>query len=85
MSGSTLLTWARYGAEEYVTAKFTVDATKKPHHFDIPDARFNQSGVVKLEGEVLTICLGPADGTRATEFESPKGKGRILVTYVRVR
>jgi uncharacterized protein (TIGR03067 family) len=73
------------GTEEFLTAKFTVDATQKPHHFDIPGPEFGQFGVVKLEGDVLTICIGPPDGARATEFESPKGKGRILLTYKRVR
>ena len=73
------------GEDEYLTAAFRVDATQKPHHFDVPEKDLNQFGVVKLEGDVLTICIGPSDGTRATAFESPKEKDWILVTYKRVK
>ena len=73
------------GKDEFLTAAFKVDATQKPQHFDITDARFNQLGVVKLEGDVLTLCLAPSGAARPTEFESPAGKSRILVTYTRVR
>lgn len=71
--------------DELLVAKFAVDAAKAPPHFDIPEPDLSQFGVLKLEGDVLTICIGPPGGSRATGFESPKGKGQILVTYTRVR
>lgn len=71
------------GKEEFLTTTLKLDATKKPHHYDLPDLK--QYGILKLEGDVLTISLGPADGARATEFASPKGKDWVLVTYKRVK
>jgi uncharacterized protein (TIGR03067 family) len=72
------------GGQLLLTVKFTVDPTQQPQHFNITDPQ-NQLGVVKVEDDVLTLCLGPARGARATEFESPKGANQILVTYMRVR
>jgi uncharacterized protein (TIGR03067 family) len=73
------------GGQEVLSVKFKVDATQQPAHFDVPEPHLNNLGVLKLEGDVLTLCLGPARGARATEFASPKGTGRILVTYSRIR
>lgn len=73
------------GKDEFLTTSFKVDATKKPHHFDLPDPDQQELGIIKLDGDTLTICIGPKGGPRATEFKSPEGKDWVLVTYQRVK
>jgi uncharacterized protein (TIGR03067 family) len=44
-----------------------------------------ERGIYQLDGDTFMDCFSEAGGARPTEFRAPKGSGRTLVTYRRVK
>jgi uncharacterized protein (TIGR03067 family) len=64
---------------------YKVDPAKKPAWFEVtPDGGETVKGIIKLEGDKLTFCVG-GDGTRPSEFKSEKGDGRLLGEFKKVK
>jgi uncharacterized protein (TIGR03067 family) len=86
------LTAERYktelGEQVLFDSTYTIDESKSPAEIDIvgTDGEFKGRaalGLVKLEGDVLTMCYVMPGGARPSGFESPKGSGVTLVVWRR--
>lgn len=81
--------YAVYQGDKKVSAGvFIVDKSKNPHAIDIvADApngkKLKLLGIVKIQGDTMTICAAPSAKGRPTEFEAAKGSQRQLVVYKR--
>lgn len=69
---------------------YKLDPTKKPVWFDItyPPVKGKSleiKGIIKLEGDTLTMCLAPPDGDRPDGFVTKEGDGRGLSEHKRVK
>ncbi len=68
--------------------EFSIDVEVTPHQIDIefvegPEAGNWSYGIFKLDGDVMTICLGLTGFERPTEFVSPEESGIALETLHR--
>ncbi len=72
-------------------AKYTLDSSKQPKWIDVDGGGgAMQTGIYKLEGDELTICMGPAfrDGKsipRPTEFKSNTDNMRGVLVLKRLK
>jgi uncharacterized protein (TIGR03067 family) len=77
--------------QEYVYAsgdqsargKFSFDQRKDPKRIDVmpadgPNKGKTRPGIYLLDGDMLTVCLGPPDGKRPEDFSAESGSGRTL-------
>lgn len=83
------------GMEVGVSRGFKIDSTTTPWTIDLidesppPGGRKKDSsvwrGIFKIEGDQLTLCMGPPTGERPTKFESPNKSGMMLWTLKRAK
>ena len=66
-----------------MTRKYKLDATKKPKSFESFGEVVNLAGIYSLEGDELTICLGPVEKP-SSEF-SGKSENHSLIVLKRQR
>ena len=65
----------RDGVEVVGELSYKVDLAKKPAWFDVtPKDGETAKGIIKLEGDTLTFCVG-SDGTRPSDFKSEGAMG----------
>jgi uncharacterized protein (TIGR03067 family) len=67
--------------EKKEAAKYTLDATKKPHEIDIAPPREQKvvKGIYKLEGDTLTIVTSKEGDERPASFEAKGGNTTLMV------
>jgi len=72
-----------------LTRTFTIDNKNKPAAIDmklLPTATTTAyTGIVKIEGDTMTICYSRNGDERPTKFESPEGSTVILIVMKRVK
>jgi uncharacterized protein (TIGR03067 family) len=65
---------------------YSIDTSKKPAAIDMKySAATKYNGIVKLEGDTLTICYTRNEAERPTKFESLEGSTTILIVLKRVK
>lgn len=74
--------------ESKVAATFSLDPTKSPKEIDwvFPSRQqpaYILKGIYSLQGDAVTICLGPDRGPRPRDFAT-KGKGGQIIVLERV-
>ena len=78
----------RVGKKEFDRGTLKVDSGKKPKEMDVlsetgPLKGKVLRGIYELKEDTMRACFGPADGDRPSEFDTKKGKGRVMVWYER--
>jgi len=65
---------------------FRVDPTRKPSEVTdtLPDGK-EIKGIYRLEGDMLTSCVGGVDKERPKEFSGKEGSGQTLRVFRRVK
>lgn len=69
-------------------ATWSVDTSKRPCHIDFtftnePLKGEKRSGIVKLDGDTLTLCIDTTGKSRPERFESPAGSKFLLHVHRR--
>ncbi|MFO0822215.1 MAG: TIGR03067 domain-containing protein [Gemmataceae bacterium] len=72
------------------TGTYAVDTTKTPATFDmkVKGGTFDGKtliGIVKVEGDTMTMAFVEEGKTRPTKFESPAGSGIALTVYKKAK
>jgi uncharacterized protein (TIGR03067 family) len=76
----------KYGIGDRPDRDFTfqLDATRKPNEITIMGTGETFAGIYKLDGDMLTVCMGQRDGAaRPAEFATRDGDGLVLVVLKR--
>lgn len=72
-------------------ASITVDAIKKPIHFDVkddsgPSKGKTHLGIISLDGETIKICYNTSSAQkRPTEFKTTKNDEFVFLTLKRIK
>jgi uncharacterized protein (TIGR03067 family) len=79
----TLNTKAKAGAVERT---YKIDATKKPVAIDMKyTTAITYAGIIKVEGDTMTLCYTRKADERPTKFESPEESATILIVLKRAK
>ena len=88
--GKYTLTPAKDSKAQPTTGTYTLDTTKTPVAIDMMPKGGTYDGktllgIVKADGDTLTICFAEPGKDRPTKFESAAGSGLVLVTQKKVK
>ena len=74
------------GPQVQVHATFTVDRSRKPMEMNYVHVKGGrkQLGIYRLEGGILTTCMGKPGGPRPDGFTSKPGDGRTLGVWKKI-
>jgi len=81
--------WTRTEGEETpkLLRTFTIDSSKNPIAIDMklsdPAKAAAHIGIVKIEGDTMTLCYSRNQAERPTKFESPEGSTVVLIVMKR--
>ena len=86
-------TWTQTTSRTKVTPKltrpYTIDDKNKPAAIDMKlsglAASTTYTGIVKIEGDTMTLCYSRKADERPTKFDSPEGSTVILIVLKRVK
>jgi uncharacterized protein (TIGR03067 family) len=78
------------GKKKFDSGTLKFDSSKTPKELDVmsesgPLKGKVLRGIYELSDDKMRACFGPADGERPGEFDTKKGKGRVMVRYERVK
>lgn len=78
------------GGEVIMTAKITIDPSKKPKTMDFeikdgPAKGRKRLGIYELNGDTYKSCFGAPGGERPAEFVSTSGDGRTVTMWKRAK
>ena len=78
------------GPQVFLTARFTLDPSKRPPAIDYVNLEGanrgkSQAGIFDWSGDTLKICMAAPGGARPGDFASAPGDGRSYTTWRRAR
>jgi uncharacterized protein (TIGR03067 family) len=78
------------GKKKFDNGTLKFDSSKTPKELDVlsesgPLKGKVLRGIYELTNDKMRACFGPADGERPGEFDTKKGKGRVMIRYERVK
>lgn len=78
-------TTVTFGGQTVLDGQTRYDESNSPVLFDFWQRSSGKvlPGIAEVAGEVLRVCLGPADGLRPSAFASARGSGNTLSEWVR--
>ncbi len=81
-------TTTKMGEQVFLTAKITIDPSKKPKTIDYdmtggPNAGKKQLGIYEVDGDTFKACFARPGDERPTDFTSKPGEGRLLSVWKR--
>ena len=83
------MTSAKAKAKTKLTRVYTVDAGAKPAAIDLKTSAAasqpSMCGIVRIEGDTLTLCYARTPDDRPTKFESPEGTTIIPILMKRAK
>lgn len=83
--------WGRVyeGKEARNCEKYVLDTTAKPGTIDLIFTKDTNVagayGIVRIDGDTLTMCLNYSSRVRPDKFESPAGSSNMLIVMKRVK
>ena len=88
--GKYTITPAAGSKAQPTTGNYTVDATKTPAAIDMKPKGGNYDGktllgIVKVEGDTMTIAFAEPGKERPTKFESAAGSGVVLAVHKKAK
>jgi uncharacterized protein (TIGR03067 family) len=72
--------------ERSMMGQYSLDDSTEPWQIDMeprPNAGIAK-GIVKLEDDIMTICLAPPEGNRPEEFKVADGSDQFVAEFVRI-